>query len=124
MNRKENVMSNSNKNIQELLKLIKENPTLPIIPMVEYDVVGEDYGSWMGKWGKAHIDRYLLPPDSERPIIFENDYTVGEVIERWFSDEELEKLPDNEVEWQKIYDNLPWTKAIIVRISVPDEYFD
>lgn len=117
-------MSNSNKNIQELLKLIKENPTLPIIPMVKYDVVGEDYGSWMGKWGQAHIGRYLLPLDSERPIIFENDYTVGEVIERWFSDEELENLSDNEAEWQKIYDNLPWTKVIIVRIGVPDECFN
>lgn len=114
-------MQNSNKYVNELFELIKENPTLPIVPMVEYDVVGEDYGCWMGKWSYSHIDRYLLPPNSEQSIIFENDYTIGEVLERWFSEEELEKFPESD--WKKIYDELPWIKAIIVKIDVPDEYF-
>ena len=28
--------------VKELLRLVKENPDLPIVPMVDCDVVGED----------------------------------------------------------------------------------
>ena len=28
--------------VEELLKLMKDNPDLPIVPMVNYEVVGED----------------------------------------------------------------------------------
>ena len=38
-----------------LLKLITENPELPVVPLVDADVVGDDYGSWIGEWGRAEI---------------------------------------------------------------------
>jgi hypothetical protein len=31
-------------NTQKLLQLATENPDLPIVPMVDYDVVGDGYG--------------------------------------------------------------------------------
>lgn len=31
------------KNTKELLELIKENPDLPILPMVNYEVCGDDF---------------------------------------------------------------------------------
>ena len=33
------------KNREELFKLIQENPDLPIVPMVDYEIVAEDSGS-------------------------------------------------------------------------------
>ena len=34
-----------------------------------------------------------------------------------FTAEEFEKLPESEEDCRKFYDNLPWTKAIIVYIT-------
>lgn len=45
---------------ETLLKLIKKNPTLPIVPMVDYEVVAEDCGRWMGEFGHAYIGEYAL----------------------------------------------------------------
>ncbi len=33
---------------KELLKLIEENPDLPIVPMVDAEVIGDDSGYWLG----------------------------------------------------------------------------
>lgn len=38
-------------NRAELFKLIQENPDLPIVPMVDSDVVADDCGHWMGHGG-------------------------------------------------------------------------
>ncbi len=49
-----------NKLTAELLKLIQENPELPVVPMVAGEVVPNDeYGYWLGRWGKAKVDEYL-----------------------------------------------------------------
>lgn len=42
-------------NIKELLKLIKQHPDLPIVAMVESEVVADDYGYWMGEWGNVQL---------------------------------------------------------------------
>lgn len=47
-------------NTQKLIELIKENPDLPIIPMVYYEVVGEDYGNWVGRFSTCYIGEYAL----------------------------------------------------------------
>lgn len=40
-------------NAKELIRLIQENPDLPIIPMVNEEVVADDsYTYWMGEWGR------------------------------------------------------------------------
>ena len=46
--------------IQKFLKLISENPDLPIIPMVDHEVVCEDCGRWLGSFGNAYVDEYVL----------------------------------------------------------------
>ena len=40
-----------------------------------------------------------------------------DVLERYFTYEEFEKLPESESECRKYYDALPWEKAIIVFIE-------
>ena len=50
--------------VENLLKLIKKHPTLPIVPMVDYDVAADDsYSTWMGAWGDARVDKYLIIKD-------------------------------------------------------------
>lgn len=69
---------------QELLKLISENPDLPIIAMVDCDVVGEDSGRWLGYFSRAELGEYAT--DDERYYDDREDFK-----ERVFdySDEEL-----------------------------------
>ena len=43
-----------NEHTQKFLELVKENPELRIIPMVEFEVVGgDDYFRWMGAFGES-----------------------------------------------------------------------
>lgn len=38
--------------VSNLLQLIKENPELKIVPMVDNEVCcGDDFSYWMGRWG-------------------------------------------------------------------------
>ena len=108
------------KNHDDLFKLMQENPDLPVVPMVDADIVaGDDYGRWMGSWGSASVDEYLIPPD-DRPMIFKSDDDVFDTLEQCLPEAEFEALPENESECRPFYDALPWVKAIIVNISLPD----
>ncbi|MCC8192867.1 MAG: hypothetical protein LIO41_07525 [Ruminococcus sp.] len=102
--------------IQTLLKLVQENPELPIVPMVDADIMGDDYGYYAGNWGKAMVDEYIVINDY---IAFKSDDDVFDVLERYLSTEEWEALPEKESECRPYYENLPWTKAIVVYITTP-----
>lgn len=112
-------MAEHSENIKTLLELIKENPGLPILPMVDSEICGDGYGRWSGTWGIAMVDRYVVADNEwESRIIFESDGDVLYALERYLTDDEFERLPDDETEWKKVYDGLPWIKAIIVNIDV------
>ncbi len=65
-----------NEKTQKLIELIKENPDLPIIPMVYYEVVGEDYGNWVGRFSTCYVGEYTLFYEKyyEDREEFEEDY--------------------------------------------------
>lgn len=105
-------------NVRNLINLIKQNPDLPIVPMVEYDVVDDDYGTWMGKWGQARVDEYLLISNNEYvvgTVYFKSDEDIEGVLYRYFSEDEYERMTDGEA--LDKYEKLPWIKAIIVDIN-------
>lgn len=107
------------KNRDELFRLMKENPDLPVVPMVDDEICVGDYGYSLGAWGPASVDEYLI---CERYgyVVFKSWDDVFDVLEHYLTDEEYEKLPESEDECREYYDNLPWTKAIIVRIEVKE----
>ncbi len=107
------------KNREELLKLIQEHPELPIVPMVDGEIPGDDSEYWLGAWGSVRVDEYLLPHNCDW-VVFKSDGDVFEVLERHLSDEEYEQLPESEEDCRAIYNALPWTKAIIVYINLPE----
>lgn len=105
-------------NIETLLTLIKENQELPILPMVDSEVVCDDsYAWWLGEWGKAEILHYYL--GRERMHIKEFDDAedvLSDLDRRDYSGGDIYDLSDDE--WDKLYDSVPWIKAIMVRIGV------
>lgn len=106
-------------NREELFKLMQENPDLPVVPMVDSDIVADDCGYWLGSWGWACVDEYFISERAER-IFFKSDDDVFDTLERHLSYEEFEALPESEEECRPYYDKLPWTKAIIVYINLPE----
>ena len=115
------------KNLNKLFDLIKENPELEIVPIVDSEVVVEDgFSNWLGSWGKSRIDelwvdeeRYYLRADDEEEL---QDY-FGELVY-------LEKYPmqchigdEESKEIQLLADvivrKLPWKKVIVVDIDTP-----
>ena len=107
---------------QKLIKLISENPELPILPMVDYEVVCEDCGRWLGSFGNAYVGEYTLFNDryyDEREEFKEDylDFYCDELCEKFdiYSDKDkrLEKYL-NEVA------DKCFIKAIIVNIDLPE----
>ncbi len=104
---------------EELFRLMRENPDLPVVPMVDYEVVWDGYGRWAGSWGKARIDEYLIDGDSYK-IWFKSENDPEDVLEDVLSYEDYTSLPDNDDERKQAYNALPWIKAIIVDVNLPD----
>lgn len=112
-------MLKDEKNREELFKLMQDNPKLPIVPMVDSEIVADDgYNRWRGAWGGSNIGEYLI---GEECIYFREDddpYEVDKVLTEK-CDEYNEDMTDEEA--AKAYAELPWIKAIIVNIDLPKE---
>lgn len=108
------------KNREELFRLMAENPDLPVVAMVDSEIVADDgYSRWMGSWGSCYIGEYII---GEERLHFreEDDF---EEIEEALTDgvviyEDFETMSDEEA--KGAYDSLPWIKAIIVDIDLPE----
>lgn len=98
---------------------MQENPELPVIPFVDGEIVGDDWGRWIGSWGSVRLDEYLFPRYEDQPILFRSDDDVCETLERFLAIKELDEL-ESEEEYRKAYDALPWEKVIVVNIDLPE----
>lgn len=105
------------KNREELFKLIQENPDLPIVPMVDYEIVAEDSGRWLGAWGSSYIGEYII---GEEKVYFREDDDPSEV-ERLICERQGKEIFTlmNDEEAKVAYAEMPWIKAIIVNIDLP-----
>lgn len=98
-------------NFQKFLDLVRENPSLEVIPIVDSDVVAEGYCWWYGAWGNCQIGESIHTKDG---VYTREDY-YWEVLRSVLGDEAVADMDDEEE--QKQYEALPWQKAIIVYIT-------
>lgn len=107
-----------------LVKLINENPSLPVVPLVYSEVVcGDGYSYWVGSWCDCDVDEYVcIDKYGENRF-----YTRGDQdeIEEYFVEkiiDENESLPDEDVEKlaHEQAEALPWKKAILVYVGTPE----
>ena len=103
-------------NTQKFIKLVQENPELPVVPMVDSEVVADGYGYWLGTFGHCEVGEYTSYNyryyDDKISLIedyYNDTYDDGRYDD--LTDEEIDKLIAEETaDW--------WTKAIIVYIGV------
>ena len=107
-----------NANIKRLIKLINTYPQLPVIPMVDYEIVADDdYQRRMGSIGDSKIGDFCIWNDK---IYTDKQNLVEDLIdEKYFFSEET----DDEIlkSAQKEADKIMF-KAIILNIDLPDNY--
>lgn len=98
---------------KELLRLIKENPDLPVIPMVSNEVVPDDtFHWWLGKWGSASVDAYLVADERVWIKSWDDD---EDVLEAYLGSDAFSEISTEE-DLEREIQSLPWIPAIIVRI--------
>ena len=113
-------------NLKELFELIKKCPDLPIVAMVDSEIVADDGCCyWMGSWGSCLIDKYIVHEDYGVIFYEEGKPDTVDIFEKYFDYAECgidEELPDEEALplMRARVDSLDWKEAIIVYIQVLD----
>lgn len=104
---------------RDLFRLMEEHPELPVVPMVDSEVVaGDEYGRWIGKFYDAKIAEYYI---GEERVYIRDDNDAGEVedlVSEICGYDVFEFMTDEEV--KGAYFAVPWIRAIIVNIGLPD----
>lgn len=102
--------------LAQLLELMKEHPYLPVLPMVNYEVVPDDTGAyWTGSWGEARVDLFLI---AKERVLFKGQDDSYDVLLHFMDSDKLDNMTLEEMD--KACDALPWKKAIIVYIETPE----
>lgn len=127
---------------ETLLRLVAENPDLPIVAMVDCDIVGDDYGRWLASFGMCYVGEYALYEDryyddreefkeayydyndeplcekfGYNPRIGEYQFKIGECTrEEYLVNCSAEKMMNDYLD--KVAEER-FTKAIIVNIDLP-----
>lgn len=93
---------NRNYTVRKLADLIRDNPMLEVIPMIEYEVVaGDDFYRWAGSIGESSIKEYLYDSKREEAIVYKAK----------LSEEQIKQYEE---------DGYEWCEAIFVNIDLPD----
>ena len=110
-------MEIQNENLIGLLNLIAENPELPIVPLVNYEVVaGDEALYWLASWGKAEIDSYCM--HDEKICCLSDDR--NDLFELFFELPDGMSVSQEEEFIERSVSSLPWIKAIFVKIEQPN----
>jgi hypothetical protein len=106
----------------EIIKLIEENPDLPVVPMVDSEVVANGcsyWCYWLGKWDRCEVTEYY---NGREYIHFRDDdeeYVLNDMVGCKYSHDpqgrDIYDLTDEE--WDALYKSIPWTKCIVVYIT-------
>lgn len=110
----------------KFIELVRQNPNLPILAWVNYEVCCDDeYSHWLGEIQHTSIEEYVAIEKYGEDRIFTKD-DVSELIDyymdEYFQEPEYENMSDEEYEqyWTNYVNNLEWKKAIFIWVETPD----
>ena len=109
-------------NRAELLRLIQERPELPIIPMVDREVVADDCNAWwMGSWGHSEVTAYYMGRDYVHFKSDDEEEVLGDMVGcKYYETPDGTDITDlTDEEWNALYAAIPWVPCIVVYIETP-----
>lgn len=100
----------------KLIELVKENPSMQIVPVTYYEVLGGDNGYWLGHIESVEIREYAINKwDDDNAVIFKDDDSekLVEAIaeQKYDGSDEAYKKAEKEAEQM-------WEEGIIIRIGL------
>ena len=104
----------------EIIKLIDENPDLPIVPMVDSEVVPDDSCAyWLGNWGRCKVTEYYLGRERMHFKGDDQEIVLNDLVGCQYShDPQGRDIYDLSVEERDaLYKSIPWKKCIVVYIT-------
>ncbi len=106
-------------NVEKFLELVKENPDLPVIPMVDADVVCDDSGYWMGCFGTCYVDEYYVGKDRIHFKDDDEEDVLADMVgcDYYETKDGRDITTLSEEEWKALFESLDWIKAIVVFIE-------
>lgn len=84
-----NALKQHKENLEIFMKTIQENRDLEVLPFMDAEGCGDDYGWYMGDFGKTQIDYVYFT--EERIFIGEDDYKEHLEENTNMTDKEIEK---------------------------------
>ncbi len=105
--------------IKELLKLIEENPDLPVVAWVHNEVVGGDCGRWLGYLSKPCVKEFILAEmygDTPEAVYRDNTAAYEEYLRCEYN------MADETI--TEFINNIQWMKIITVSVDMPDSEFE
>lgn len=112
-----------NENLLKLIELVKENPKLRVVPLVDSAVVIDDgYSYWLGSIGKPRLDDIYMPADHIYLKSNDKDELVEQFLDDRYFDAIFQTYPEKE-QYQKAkahVASLSWEPVIVVPIQTPE----
>lgn len=115
-------MKSNSKYLKSLIKLMDENPELPVMCKVDSDIVAEDgYAWWLGELDERHepqIQEYST--EIEECVQFKDDEDYETWFDEIFDTDEFIDVPDDgwgDFMKKKVDEAANWEKAIFIRIT-------
>lgn len=110
--------------IEKLIRLHKERPDLPVITMVDTEVVASDeFSYWISRIRAVNVKKYMVA-DGEVIFYEDMDYDnawrmydysyIRSKIDQYMSEEETVDV------LVELYEKAPWKEAIIIWVGVDD----
>ena len=94
-------------NLEKFVKTIKENKDLEVLPFMDAEGCGDDYGWYMGDFGSTEVDYVYFA--EEKILIGEDDYREHLQEYTNMNDEEIEKaIEDERKKYIVLYINKHW----------------
>ena len=108
------------KNLEEFLNLIKDNPELRVVPMVDQEIVADDgYCWWGGEWGGAEINEIYKGREGVHFKDDDEENVLCDMVDCRYSEtkdgRDIYDLSDEE--WTELFNSLEWEKVIVVYIT-------
>ena len=103
--------------LKAFLDLVQQNPDLPVIPLVDTDVVySDEYNSWIGSITSSEIKEFTMYESSHSngaSMVFRDE-------KKRIAEDLMDRYPDiSEQDAMERADNMEWNEAIILNIGLP-----